>query len=208
MEKPESDDLRSGQELLDFVTTRMKMSSFYQPLMIRTLIEHECRCSVEELARTFLLADEFEVARSRRIVMRWPHTTLTKIHGYTRYDKITREFLLPVTFKDEVQRQQIIGACTKAIQTWNQVEGPRAASKFFAVIEKAGGRCQACGVPGHIRPLDVDHIIPRAKAKQAKVYLGSTKSMILVDDPRNLQALCTRCNRGQARHIQHGLQAL
>jgi hypothetical protein len=50
-------------------------------------------------------------------------------------------------------------------------------------------------VPGHIRPIDVDHIIPKAKAKHGKVLFEG--SMIPVDDLRNLQALCTRCNRGK-----------
>jgi len=54
----------------------------------------------------------------------------------------------------------------------------------------------ACGVPGFIRPLDVDHIVPRARARLGKVR-AATGELVPIDDPRNLQALCTRCNRGK-----------
>jgi len=199
MKKVDAVTPKTQDDLLEFLTSKMKMASYYQPLMIRTLIEHGGRCTVDELARIFLCADDFEVERSRRIVMRWPHRTLTMNHGFTRYDRASRMFSLAVKFKGDAQRKLIVDACTSAIEGWHQTKSPKVASNFYKVIDDARGCCQACGIPGHIRPIDVDHIVPQAKAERGK---GSGKvlfegSMIPVDDPRNLQALCTRCNRGK-----------
>lgn len=185
----------SGDELLEFVTTRMTMLSYYQPLVIRSLIEAGGRQSTRELAIQLLNEDHFAVAKARRTLMRWPYLTLRK-HGIVDYDKSRHEFALMVRFDNEDQRQQVLAKCTAEIDAWWQRELPKTASKFFRVIERAGGRCEACGVPGSIRLIDVDHIIPRSRARWGKVTLPAG-SRVPADDERNLQALCSRCNRGK-----------
>src|SRR5262249_55227379 len=68
---------------------------------------------------------------------------------------------------------------------------------FYRVIERADGRCQACGVLSTERGLDVDHVIPQSRANsRGEVQLFSGE-WIPVDDDRNLQALCYLCNRGK-----------
>jgi len=173
----------------------MTMSSPYQPIVIRALIESGGRCTADELARTLLLADRFAVDRARRILMRWPRRTLLK-HGIAGYDRASREFVLPVSFKSDDERVAVVAECTAAIENWDGREAKKAASRFFDVIERAGGRCEACGVLGSIRPLDVDHIVPREKARTGKVRTAEGE-LVDVDDGRNLQALCARCNRGK-----------
>jgi 5-methylcytosine-specific restriction endonuclease McrA len=173
----------------------MTMSSYYQPLVIRSLIEAGGRQSTQELAVQLLVEDHFAVARARRALMRWPYLTLRK-HGVIGYDKPAREFVLLARFDSPEQRQQVLARCEAAIQAWRQRELPKIASQFFQVIERAGGRCEACGIPGSIRPIDVDHIIPKSRARRGKVTLPDG-SRVLADDERNLQALCSRCNRGK-----------
>jgi 5-methylcytosine-specific restriction endonuclease McrA len=173
----------------------MTMSSYYQPLVIRRLIEAGGRQSTRELAVQLLVEDHFAVARAHRILMRWPYLTLRK-HGVIGYDKSTREFVLLARFDNPEQREQVLARCTDAVQTWRQRELPKIASRFFRVIERAGGRCEACGIPGSIRPIDVDHIIPKSRTRRGKVTLPDG-SRVPADDERNLQALCSRCNRGK-----------
>jgi 5-methylcytosine-specific restriction endonuclease McrA len=185
----------SGEQLLDFVTWKMTMSSYYQPLVIRELIEAGGRRSADDLARRLLAEDAFAVSRARRTLMRWPKIALAS-RGIVGYDKVRCEFVLPVAFDSDEQREAIVAICTTAIQGWQQKGAPKAASRFFSVIEAAGGRCQACGTPGSIRLIDVDHVIPRARARQGAVTLPDG-SRVPVDDIRNLQALCTQCNRGK-----------
>lgn len=60
---------------------------------------------------------------------------------------------------------------------------PVSNSVRFNVLKDACKRCAMCGVTSKQRPLDVDHIIPR-----------SAKG---TNDPSNLQALCTKCNRSK-----------
>lgn len=185
----------SGGELLEFIQSRMSMSSPYQPLLIRALIESGGRASADDLAKVLLLADSFAVARARSILMRWPRATLGR-HGVARYDRASREFVLEVEFESDQERADAVAACTEAVDGWSRKDAPRAASRFFAVIERAGGRCEACGVLAAVRPIDVDHIVPRARARGRKVRTADGQ-VVDVDDPRNLQALCARCNRGK-----------
>lgn len=190
-----SSETYDGARLDDFMTNTMAMSSYYQPLLIKTLIEAGGRMPAAALAQVLLLHDSWALARARRILMRWPKTTLAK-HDIAFYDKKTREFVLPVRFDDAAQRQQVISRCEEAIAKWHRREAPRQASQFYRVIERAGGRCQACGIPGSIRPIDVDHIHPRVTSKDGTVALPDG-TRIKLDDDRNLQALCIWCNRGK-----------
>lgn len=184
-----------GARLIDFVTREMVMSSYYQPLLIKELVESGGRKSALELAQLIAAHDTWILARARRTLMRWPKITLAK-RGIAFYNKATREFVLPVRFDDDEQRQLVIDKCTAAIAAWERKEAPRRASQFYRIIERAEGRCQACGIPGSIRPIDVDHIQPRASSRDGMVTLPSG-SRVSLDDDRNLQALCTQCNRGK-----------
>lgn len=66
----------------------------------------------------------------------------------------------------------------------------------YEVLKEARGKCQLCGIASEVRPIDVDHIIPRSKAdKNGKVRLNG--QLIHVHDRQNLQALCFSCNRAK-----------
>jgi 5-methylcytosine-specific restriction endonuclease McrA len=186
---------KSGPELLDFITTIMAMSANYQPVVIRALVQAGGRMPARDLAEVLLVHEPGAVDAARRTLMRWPKRTLQG-RGIAYYDRKTREFVLPVYFDSEEQRQQVIAACTQKIKAWERAEAPRLASQRYRIIEKAGGRCQACGIPGSIRLIDVDHIVPRNQAQHGMVTLPD-KPRVPVDDDSNLQALCEKCNRGK-----------
>jgi 5-methylcytosine-specific restriction endonuclease McrA len=173
----------------------MRPSSYYQPLVIGSLAEAHGAMSKEDLAKRLLLEDHFAVGNAAKTLMRWPKATLQK-HGIVRYNRHRQEFELLVTFEDEETRRSVIRLCDEMVTGWRQRESKKNASRFYAVIEAADGRCQACGSPGSERPLDVDHIIPRSQSKNGRVK-RSDGSWVPVDDMRNLQALCSRCNRGK-----------
>jgi 5-methylcytosine-specific restriction endonuclease McrA len=65
------------------------------------------------------------------------------------------------------------------------------------VIDRAGGRCQACGTLGIDRALDIDHVVPQAHANSRGEVKLPSGEWVLADDDRNLQALCYLCNRGK-----------
>ena len=127
--------------------------------------------------------------------MRWPRATLSK-HGIVGYDRRSRTFHLLVTPRDEEEQQAVLTECERRWREWCHEESPREASRFYAVVEAAGGRCQACGVLAADRALDIDHVVPRSRAVHGVVKLPSGER-VPVDDRRNLQALCYRCNRGK-----------
>lgn len=185
----------TGIALLRFVHEQMRQSSYYQPLVIRSLIEAGGTLSREDLAKALLVEDQFAMAKFVKTLMRWPKRTLEK-HGIVAYDRTARTFKLLVEFDGNDVREQIVADCDAAIRNWQQKEAPKVASRFFSVIEASGGRCQSCGVPGSVRPIDVDHIVPRNKSVKGYVTMGDG-TRVPVDDVRNLQALCSRCNRGK-----------
>jgi 5-methylcytosine-specific restriction endonuclease McrA len=147
--------VKSPSNLLDFVSRKMTMSGPYQPLIIQTLLGAGGTLTRRELAQRLLLADEVQLAKAERVLMRWP------------------------------------------LAAWRRVAAPKRASRFYRVIEKAGGRCQACGVLAKDRPLDVDHIVPQSRANMRGEVKTATGEWVAVDDDRNLQALCYLCNRGK-----------
>lgn len=183
-----------ASHLLTFLRERMSMSSYYQPLLIRDLVLNGGRRPAAELAQSILLEDRFAVDRAKVVLMRWPRRTLRK-HGIAGYDRTKGEFVLPAIFGSEDERHEVLAVCAAALERWRRNEAPKVASRRYQVIERAGGRCEACGVPGSIRPIDVDHIVPQSRARRGMVELP--EGLVPVDDPRNLQALCSACNRGK-----------
>src|SRR5215831_3310396 len=70
----------------------------------------------------------------------------------------------------------------------------------YAVLKRAGFRCELCGISADERAIEVDHIIPRKHGGE--------------DDLTNLQALCFKCNANKGarddvdfRVIREGMNA-
>lgn len=64
------------------------------------------------------------------------------------------------------------------------------------MLKAARGKCQLCGIPASLRPIDVDHIVPKTrKNRYGKVVVNGRS--VDVNSIDNLQALCMTCNRGK-----------
>jgi ATP adenylyltransferase len=178
--------------LKTFLITKMRMSHVYQPLMIRTLLEHQGETGTRDIAKAFLIEDESQIEYYEQIVKRYPVQVLSKHHiiqktktGYQLSDSLTQ--------LSEQERQTLISLCNdklleyvkkRKLAVWEHrflADGYLSGSVRYDILRRAKGRCACCGISAEERALDIDHIIPRNKG-------GS-------DDPTNLQALCYQCNR-------------
>lgn len=177
------------KHLHKFVSSVMRMTHVYQPVMIQTLLAHEGRATVREIASALLAKDEAEISYYEAITKRYPGTVLSK-HNIVLREGGAYEL---VGFQDlsAAEKSDIADLCeVKIAQFFEGRSDPwshrRASNGYlpgtvkFSVLKRASQRCELCGAPDHARGLEVDHILPRNK--------GGT------DDISNLQALCFRCN--------------
>lgn len=188
-------------DLLDFLNNRMSMTDLYQPVIIRELLLHEDVRTKADLASILASYDTSVQEYYEKIVMRWPKITLTK-HGIVDYERKGSIFRLLISPGSTTERQEAVQLCEEKIAAWldNKRSVDRTvkanASIRYTVLKEARGKCQLCGISAEVRPIDIDHIVPRAKAdKNGKVRLNG--QLIALDAPQNLQALCFTCNRAK-----------
>ncbi len=186
-------------ELRAFLTDTMSMSEVYQPVIIKELLENGGTCSKEHLAARLADHDEAVQDYYRKVLMRYPKQTLTS-HGVVEYDRRSRTFSLNV---DESVRNArgLIRICEDKIDDWLERRSSRSnnvsSSRRYQVLKASGGKCELCGIPSSLRPIDVDHIVPQSKANRyGKVIIGGRP--VDVHSMENLQALCMTCNRGKS----------
>ncbi len=192
MEKP---------DLLEFLQQRMSMTDVYQPVVIKELLLHDGRRTKAELAAALAAYDIAVQDYFERIVMRWPKITLTK-HGIIDYERRGSLFRLVPYPQNPDERLEAVHVCDRQIGNWLEKKKSRgrapeaSASIRYEILKEARGKCQLCGISAEIRPIDIDHIVPRSKAdKNGKVRLSGR--LIDVNDRGNLQALCFACNRAK-----------
>ena len=178
-------------DLLNFITSRMRMSHIYQPVMLKTLLDNNGRASRKSIAQTFLNEDQSQIEYYEAIVRDMPGRVLSK-HGIV--ERVDGDYRLTSSYQDfsEEQRNTLIQECDnklvayldkRGLAPWQhrtKSSGHVPGSLRYDIFRRAKGRCEACGVSAEERALEVDHIQPRNK--------GGT------DDPSNLQALCYRYN--------------
>jgi diadenosine tetraphosphate (Ap4A) HIT family hydrolase len=177
-------------QLIDFLTTKMKMSHIYQPLLVRSLVDAGGSATLRQLATYFLSQDESQLLYYEKRIKEMPLKILAK-HGIV--DKDGELIHLNVQKLSLQQKAQIRCICEQKLQEFVQKKGlgiwdyrlletdPVPDSLRFQVLKESGGRCALCGITKDDSPLDVDHIIPRSRG-------GS-------NDLANLQVLCAKCNR-------------
>ncbi len=191
--------MRQLTDLIDFLNGTMSMTEIYQPAIILHLLERDGSASKADLARTLSGYDAAIQDYYEKIVMKWPKITLTKHHIVT-YEAKTFYLNFALDDSDLIVRAKRI--CEEKIQEWiekrpfrgsNTTQNP---SRRFRVLKAARGKCELCGISAKIDPIDIDHIIPRSKADR-QGYVLKDNVRIHVDDERNLQALCYRCNRAK-----------
>jgi predicted house-cleaning noncanonical NTP pyrophosphatase (MazG superfamily) len=191
----------NSHALIDFLTNKMSMTDVYQPAVIKELLLHEGSRSKAELASSLSSYDLAVQEYYERIVMRWPRLTLQK-HGIISYDRKAKRFSLCEYPTDEQLRRDAIQICSSKIDAWlgrkRRESGTTGSgsSLRYEVLKAASGKCELCGIPAKLRPIDVDHVVPRSKFNKHGNVLKDGK-WIAVDSRDNLQALCFSCNRAK-----------
>jgi diadenosine tetraphosphate (Ap4A) HIT family hydrolase len=184
------------EELLKFIERDMRMSHVYQPVMLRTLLDHRGRASREAIARQLLNSDESQLDYYSEIVRDMVGKVLTRRGVVTRDG---REYFLPGFDRlTSGEIEKLHAACETKLETYLAKRGETvwqhrrrspgyvSGTLKYEVLKRAKFRCELCGIPAEERALEVDHIKPRNK--------GGT------DDISNLQALCFRCNATKRDH--------
>jgi len=178
------------------------MTENYQPVVIRELLRRRGSASQDELSKSLMLENQVLLAYWKGRLMTWPKKTLTK-YKIISYDRKSQQFKLLIDLKNSNQIKELINICDEKIRTSNSPKKIREASKRFKLIEeRAKGRCEACGVLARVKPLHLDHIVPKAVAEKKRgIWHGKVPDrhgkMIGVDDIENLQILCETCNTGK-----------
>jgi ATP adenylyltransferase len=176
-------------EMSDFISSKMRMSHIYQPAMLIELLTNHGSSTVTEIAKALLLRDPSQVDYYEQITKNMVGRVLTS-HALAK--RIEDSYHLPGY--DELSGSEVealVALCeSKMVSYLESRNDPwshrRKSSGYisgrlkYQVLANAKKRCLLCGTPDHIKPLEVDHIVPR--------NLGGT------DDMSNLQALCYSCN--------------
>lgn len=180
----------SFEKLLTFINRDMRMSHVYQPVMIRTLLDHAGRATREQIARSLLNEDRSQLEYYSEITRDMVGRVLAS-RGIVRRHEQHYELLEHETLTPE-QVQQLKDACDTKLRDYVARRGQaiwehrRTGSGYitgtlrYEVLKRAKSRCELCGISKDVRALEVDHITPRNK--------GGT------DEIANLQALCYSCN--------------
>ena len=188
-------------KLSDYLINKMSMTEVYQPVIIKELLLNNGECSKTDLAVALTRYDLSILEYYRKIVMRWPKDTLTK-HRIISYQRKGEVFKLNSKLVDLRNTSYEVKLCEDNISEWiarkkNREHSPQAKGTLrYKVLKRANKKCELCGIPSALRPIDIDHIIPQStKNKQGKVIKDG--KLIYVHSEDNLQALCYKCNRAK-----------
>lgn len=190
-----------AEDLESFLLEKMSMTDVYQPVIIRELILNDRECTRDKLALALFSHDDFMLKKFRRTVMRWPKETLTK-HKVIGYQKKGCMFRLKCDPLTEQEKANLVGICDSKIKEFSSRQKKVDAShagwglKRYNAIKQSKGKCELCGIPKELRPLDADHIVPKSKAdKNGRVEIEG--ELVDLNDQKNIQALCEKCNRSK-----------
>ena len=179
-------------ELVDFISNRMRMSHIYQPVMLIALLENGGVCHESVIAKEILIHDQSQVEYYTRITNNMVGRVLRN-HKIVERERSTKNYHL--NGYEELSPTQVsvlIYLCQQRLHTYIQSRGERifehrrktsgyiSGSIKYQVLKRSKFHCELCGISADEKALEVDHIIPR--------NLGGS------DDISNLQALCYSCN--------------
>ena len=179
------------QELKDFITTKMRMSHVYQPVMLVEILKKGGYASTEQIAKSILNHDPTQVDYYKEVVKNMVGKVLTSNRGITSKTGDTYS-LIDAEKLTKTQIKELITLCQDKIKEYDikrdgsqwehrkRGRKPISGSIRYKVITRARGRCEACGASIQERSIEVDHIHPKS--------LGGK------DDLSNYQALCYVCN--------------
>ncbi|GAA3977612.1 HNH endonuclease [Allohahella marinimesophila] len=187
--------------LSKFLSNNMSMTEVYQPVIIRELLRCNGQCTKTDLAAVLARYDLSILDYYKKIVMRWPKITLAK-HDIISYQKEGEIFKLNSEIYDANNIGVEVEICSNKIEEWidkkkNKEKSPRANESLrYKILKLAHGKCELCGIPSSLRPIDVDHIEPES-TKNKNGQVKKDGKWIDVHSEENLQALCSKCNRAK-----------
>lgn len=182
---------RLYHRLQQFISSEMRMSHVYQPVMLAELLKSHGKATIRQIARAILEKDPTQVEYYEHITKNMVGQVLTKRRHLTSktgetytldgFDQLTPE-----------EVRELLDLCRQKIKEYEESRGEAiwahrkrmgrvvSGSVRYEVFKQAKYRCLLCGVLREEKALEVDHIIPK--------NLGGS------DDLSNLQALCYTCN--------------
>jgi hypothetical protein len=166
--------LLSFEELRDFITSRMRLSHIYQPLLIKSLVESGGVATVRQLAGSFLAHDESQLLYYENTLKKMPIKVFTNHRILKRNGELVTLEVKKLTLE---QKAEIKKLCEQRMQEYVAARGlsiwdyrllddsPVSDSLAYRVLKEAKGRCALCGTTKDERPLDIDHItrVPRVE---------------------------------------------
>lgn len=179
------------QKLYDFISTEMRMSQVYQPVMLIQLLKNNGEATVQQIAQAILDKDPSQIEYFSEIVKNMVGRVLTKNRGITEKNGNTYRLIGSDQLTYE-QIQELIALCQTKIDEFETRRGqsvwkhrrrghrPISGSVRYEVLSRAKFKCELCGVSADEKNIEVDHIFPKS--------LGGK------DDLSNFQALCYSCN--------------
>jgi ATP adenylyltransferase len=180
--------MKSLDDLRQLIRTT-SMSHIYKPVMLQAVLKRGGRATKAEIASDIVQRDILQHEHYRRnVVDQMPGRRLIRDSALIK-DGDTYHLAPPFGTLRESERLDLIAECERRIENFLMEIGDRFSRRSddpipgtvrYQVLKQAGGRCELCGASHDEVPLDVDHIIPRAKG-------GS-------NDEANLQVLCRTCN--------------
>ena len=175
-------------EFIAFIR-KTQMSHIYKPVMLQAVLRRGGTATKAEIAEDIIKRDVLQHEHYRRnVIDKQPGWRLER-DGALVKDGGTYRLAPPFDQLRESDRLALITECEKRIEDFlervgdkfnNRNDDPVPGGLRYEILKRAGGRCELCGVSHDEVPLDVDHIVPRAKGGD--------------NDPSNLQVLCRTCN--------------
>jgi hypothetical protein len=107
--------LLSFEELRDFITSRMRLSHIYQPLLIKTLVESGGVATVRQLAGSFLAHDESQIQYYENTLKKMPIKVLTNHRILKRDGELVTLEVKKLTLE---QKAEIKKLCEQRMQEY------------------------------------------------------------------------------------------
>lgn len=180
----------SFQRLVKFLTSEMRMSHIYQPVMLIELLKKGGSASVTDIAQSLLSRDQSQVEYYEHITKNMVGKVLTKSRGITAKDGNDYS-LLGFSDLEPAEIAELISLCEQKVRDFvekredpwghrKKSSGYISGTIRYRILSRAKFRCELCGISADQKAIEVDHIVPRNDG-------GG-------DEESNLQALCYSCN--------------
>jgi len=177
-------------ELEEYISTKMRMSHIYQPVMLISLLEHRGTCHQKDIAASILSNDISQLDYYTKITNNMVGKVLRdngiaskekQTYSLVGYDNLTPLEIEKLKLACQIKLIKFIES--RGDSVWShrkKSSGYVSGTIRYEVLKRAKFHCELCGISAQEKALEVDHIIPR--------NCGGD------DELSNFQALCYSCN--------------